>query len=260
MRFSIGANGKNVLSGLAIPCLLLFSAPPDRVTAQDLDKIDKALSIIADYADRTCDRPLEATTEGLKLTGEAEAKLNGVVKKIADLGFKGGVEYINETRKIGALQADVIEALKTSTDCKLHIFDTLNERLLSSIQLQQHNFASFNDRCGTDHEWVKVLDCQDRICKFKQSGGRLEPDSYTEITIQIDNVADVSWAPGDAEVDVSCSVGNCIDYLRYGLTTPDYKQYSLRRLSTYGASFLYFLDGCAEEAADLLNSFRTAHN
>ena len=250
-------SGKKGFRHCAILGSLLFSISAECAAAQDLDKFEKALSIIADYADRTCALPLETTTEGIVLKGEADANLHGVVKAIADLGFQGSAEYVDESGMYGVLQADVLDALKLSTDCKVHVFDALNERLLSSAELQQLDFAAFNDRCGVDHAWVKALNCEDDVCKFKQSGGKLEPDSYHEVTIDIDNVENVSR--DHEEVDVWCRVGNCVDFIHYGLREPDFKRYTLTKGSISAVSLLYFVDGCAAEAAELLNSYQTAH-
>src|SRR5438876_208696 len=60
----------------------------------DLDKQEKALNIIADFADRLCKTvPLEGTNQKLELSGGARAELNEVLKKIAELGIEGAAQY-----------------------------------------------------------------------------------------------------------------------------------------------------------------------
>jgi hypothetical protein len=95
---------------------------------------EKALAEITKTAERICQSaPLEQTSEGLSLTGDAQAKLGGVVGKIADLGVSGGAKY--ETGKsLGVLQKDLIQALQIGNNCKLEVFRVLERDLIQNRQ------------------------------------------------------------------------------------------------------------------------------
>jgi hypothetical protein len=62
--------------------------------------------------------PIEGRESNLTLKGEGNAKLNGLLKNLAELGIDGAVKYQRNEYK-GVLQKDLISALKTTTDCRL---------------------------------------------------------------------------------------------------------------------------------------------
>lgn len=104
------------------------------------EREQKALDVIADFADRMCkDIPLQGTRSGGELSGSAKAELRGVAKKVADLGVEGAAKY-QTGRYESLLQSDLVDALKNSADCKLRIFDSLKDRFLpgsASVGLPQ---------------------------------------------------------------------------------------------------------------------------
>lgn len=94
----------------------------------------RALQLIRETADSICkDIPLEQTGSEVQLSGDAKAKLDSVIAKVVDLGVEGTGKY-KSSRSQGVLQKDLAEALKTSTDCKLVVFNKLVARLLPSSQ------------------------------------------------------------------------------------------------------------------------------
>jgi hypothetical protein len=93
-------------------------------------QVERALKMITDTANQICQSvPLEQTSSGLDLSGDAKAKLGGIAAKIADLGISGTVKYQSEL-SVGVLQKDLITAIQTSTNCKLEVFRTLERDLL----------------------------------------------------------------------------------------------------------------------------------
>ncbi|MGD9209611.1 MAG: hypothetical protein PVI90_02495 [Desulfobacteraceae bacterium] len=99
--------------------------------AESLEEKQKALDIVADFADRMCTKvPLTGEGDNLELTGEGEAQLQGIIKKLANLGFKGAIKY-QDNEYIGYLQKDLISALKNTQSCKLKILKDLKGYLLS---------------------------------------------------------------------------------------------------------------------------------
>jgi len=92
---------------------------------KQLEIQSKALEAILDAADRICvTPPLEEHHSTVVLSGNAKAKLNGVITKIADLGIEGAAAYTTENAK-GVAQAKLADALKTGNDCKLTVLTTL---------------------------------------------------------------------------------------------------------------------------------------
>ncbi len=82
----------------------------------------EALKIISDFANKMCDEiPLEGKYENAELSGEAKAKLNSVLNKLANLRYELAADYQKEGY-IGVLQEQLGEILKDSRDCKQKIF------------------------------------------------------------------------------------------------------------------------------------------
>ncbi len=93
--------------------------------ADSVDDWGKALKIIGDFADRLCkDIPLEGQDKNLELTGSAKAELNGILKKLTNLGIEGAAKYQDTSYK-GVLQKDLASVLKNSTDCRLQVWKDL---------------------------------------------------------------------------------------------------------------------------------------
>jgi hypothetical protein len=119
---------------LALTLMLFFCLPfsSQESYAASLEETEKALNMIADFADRLCkDIPLQGHGDNLELTGSAKAELNGIIKKLANLGLDGAIKYQN-TEYEGLLQKDLVSALKDSTNCRLQIWKDLKDKLISS--------------------------------------------------------------------------------------------------------------------------------
>lgn len=126
----------------AMACLS-FSMPTFAVGS--LEEQEKALNIIADFADRMCkDIPLRGKGNNLELTGSAKAELKGLISKIAKLGVEGAVKY-QDTEYEGLLQKDLVRALEDSTDCRLQVWKDLKGSLLGPIKV---TFPAPLDHCA----------------------------------------------------------------------------------------------------------------
>lgn len=102
------------------------------VVADDLEKQKDALNVIADFADRMCNKvPLIGGTENLELSGTAKAELNGLLKKIADLGIEGAAKYQQDEYE-NVLQKDLATLLRDSSKCKLEVWKDLKDKLLTT--------------------------------------------------------------------------------------------------------------------------------
>lgn len=86
---------------------------------------EEALKLITDTADKICkDIPLEGHGQNVELSGQAKAELSKLVKNLADIGIQGAGKY-EQSQYQGLIQKDLTEALKTSTNCKLTIWNDL---------------------------------------------------------------------------------------------------------------------------------------
>jgi hypothetical protein len=102
--------------------------------ASSLEDQEKALNIIADFADRICSNiRLEGSGSAVELNGEAKAELKGLFKKFANLGM-GGTGKFEETAWSGVLQKDIAAILQKNVDCKLKIVDLLKDKVTSTKQ------------------------------------------------------------------------------------------------------------------------------
>lgn len=100
----------------------------------DLDKQERALDIIAAFADKFCKSvPLEGTVEKIELSTQGKAELSKLLKKIAGLGFEGAAEY-QKTEYVGALQKDIAILLQSNLTCRTTIWKDLKDKLLEKTQ------------------------------------------------------------------------------------------------------------------------------
>ena len=102
--------------------------------ASSLEDQEKALNIIADFADRICKSvPLEGSGSAAELNGEAKAELKGLLKKVATLGIGGSGKY-EEKAWSGVLQKDLADILQKNVDCNLKVFESLKDKIILSRQ------------------------------------------------------------------------------------------------------------------------------
>jgi len=108
-----------------------LSLAPNNCAAQDNTRLKEALSVITDTADKICQTTsLDYPREKSKLAGDAKAKLNGALSKLADLGISGSGSLESENSK-GVLEKHIISAMQTGNMCKLDVFHTLNNELIA---------------------------------------------------------------------------------------------------------------------------------
>ena len=100
------------------------------VSAQDLDAQKAALEVIRDTAKDIC---YTVEQKGQKsetqLTGDVEAKVNGALAKVVDLGVKGSGSIGNEDYH-GVTQEALASTLQSSAECRLRVFERLVEKML----------------------------------------------------------------------------------------------------------------------------------
>ncbi|CAN7354081.1 hypothetical protein [Neorhizobium sp. LjRoot104] len=98
-----------------------------------------AVQIISEYADRICGvMPVNGETSNLTLDGETEAKLNGLVSKLADLGIKGTAKYEFKNFK-NVLQADLPKLIEKQVECKSAVSDKMSGAILDAFKVDDND-------------------------------------------------------------------------------------------------------------------------
>lgn len=114
--------------------LLLICSYGTVKAAPSLEDQKKALDIIADFSDRICDQiPLEGSGASIELNGEGKAALNGLLKKVTNLGIEGAAKYQDE-KWTNVFQKDIANVLKESRNCKLELFKELKDEIIPKQQ------------------------------------------------------------------------------------------------------------------------------
>jgi hypothetical protein len=125
---------------------VLLVSPPmfhHKINAQTINSDKQSLDMIADFADRICSEvALEGSSSNLELSGSAEAKLNGLLKKMAALGIDGAAKYEEKQFK-GLLQKDLRAAIQDRNQCRLKVADTLISKLLRPAIISPPPVARF---------------------------------------------------------------------------------------------------------------------
>lgn len=135
--------------------------------ANDLAEKKEALDVIEDFAVKVCkDIPLIGDEKEYELSGEASAELNGLIKKLVNLGIKGTAKY-KKSKYEGVLREDLVKALKNSADCKLEVFRELKSQLLGEgpsdddqleiVSYDEEEFREYFERRGNPPKVVALL-------------------------------------------------------------------------------------------------------
>ena len=92
------------------------------------------LAAIAEFADKICN-VIPTTGERLsaEVNGNVKAELNGLLKKLGDVGISGTGGYSAE-EYAGVVQKDLADAIKNNSDCKLVVVKLLVDRVLPQAE------------------------------------------------------------------------------------------------------------------------------
>jgi len=100
-------------------------------SAQNLAEQSAALKVIRDTAADIC---YTVEQKGQKsqtqLKGDVQAKVDGALAKIVGLGVQGSGEFTGQDYQ-GVTRDALASAIKSSTDCRLTVFNKLVEKMLS---------------------------------------------------------------------------------------------------------------------------------
>ena len=109
---------------------------PNLAVAQPA-KVDDALAEIFKTATELCQTaPLEHTSQGTTLKGEAAAKVGGLTDKIAGLKVHGSIVASTDTSKTsGVIDGDLPAVMADTNNCRLKVFALLEQDLISRQSL-----------------------------------------------------------------------------------------------------------------------------
>jgi hypothetical protein len=97
------------------------------------EDVARALQEIIDTADRLCGNvATSGQANAARGAGEVKAELNGLVKRLADIGISASGEK-SSTSYEGVVQQELTTALRDVRECKLKIFNVLQEKLLPQV-------------------------------------------------------------------------------------------------------------------------------
>jgi hypothetical protein len=104
------------------------------VNAQGLaEQQEQALKEITQATEVICYTVQQQGQESsTKLSGEVDAKLSGVIARVADLGVKGSGDLNNKEYQ-GVMREELASTLKTSVECRKEVFAKLEEKMLPTL-------------------------------------------------------------------------------------------------------------------------------
>jgi hypothetical protein len=96
----------------------------------NLESQQRALNIIGDFAERMCTRiPLRGSGESLRISAEARADLNQVLRQLADLGAQ--IDVAHETNEYSSvLRSELAASVDKSNECRIRVLEGLKDRVL----------------------------------------------------------------------------------------------------------------------------------
>lgn len=101
---------------------------------------EMALKQISSFATEFCGEYLkEGSSSDLNLKGEAEAKLNGLLSRLAGLGVEGTAEF-SADQYVGVLREELGVEIKSARECRMRIWDDLKH--LVPGRTQDHGVSS----------------------------------------------------------------------------------------------------------------------
>lgn len=148
------------------------------MTAQGLaaelsaDVTARSLSIIGDFADRLCQTvPLTTASNTIELSGTAKAEIQGLIKKLADLGVSAAAKYQTVSSR-NVLQVDLAKVLNESRECRMQVWRDLKGTFKISSLIPTGNFTQPNTTERLPNLWglsywnstSETFDTQVRAC------------------------------------------------------------------------------------------------
>lgn len=209
--------------------------------ASSLEDQEKALNVIADFADRICSNiRLEGSGSAVELNGEAKAELKGLLKKFANLGIGGTGKY-EETAWSGVLQKDIATILQKNADCKLKIVDLLKDKITSTNHEDYTPHAENKDedkKISSGNDLKTVEECFNEAQKIDKRKVRVQ-GKVVKFTASIlnRNWLHLQDGSGDQENNTHDLVVTTLEQVKNGTTVV--VEGILSREKDFGAGYRY---------------------
>src|SRR5262249_19636424 len=113
--------------GLIGAAFALCLLPLRGALGDDLDRQKAALQAIQEFSITICNKVSESgSMEKIEADGDISAGLNGIFKKLGELGLKGSGKF-SVTEWNGIVQEQLSTAIKDNAACKERIFQSLRQ-------------------------------------------------------------------------------------------------------------------------------------
>lgn len=108
----------------------IFAASEASAQPQAIDVQAKALDLITKTADSVCSIVTQhGSSESVNVKGEVKAQLDGLIKKLADLGINGAADWKSDQYE-GVIRTDLASAIQNNAQCKFNVFDKLQAKMI----------------------------------------------------------------------------------------------------------------------------------
>ena len=131
---------------------------PDPVKQPSQIAEDDPLHTIKQFAEELCGSFSQGgSDQSVAFQGDAEAKLKGVLDKLADMGVSGTAKF-DSGKYVGVLQKELGKELQSVRDCRLTVWQDLRVTVLSGQQSASVTQTSNSAFSFTSSGWIDEND------------------------------------------------------------------------------------------------------
>jgi hypothetical protein len=135
----VAARGLIPAIPLALTAMVLVRTMPAKADTRD------ALDLITETAQKICnDVPTAGERQSVEANGDVKAALNGLLKRLGDIGVSGAGKYEAE-QYVGVLQKDLAVVLRENSECKVTVLRLLIDRVMPQAE------AASKEALAQDH-------------------------------------------------------------------------------------------------------------
>jgi lanthanide-dependent methanol dehydrogenase len=138
------------IAAILLSAVILVLGSGTAALAESIEQEQQILNMVADYSDRICNIvQARGSSQSITAKGDIKAELNGLAKKLANLGVTGAAD-ITTSEYEGVLQTDLAKAIADNAACKRGVQDKLVDKLLRPPE-QRQNYNFVKDRALADY-------------------------------------------------------------------------------------------------------------
>jgi len=148
---------------------------------------EQALQEITNTADKICGIvAAKGETSTVAVKGQVNAELNGLAKRLANLGISGTGDITSSSYE-GIVQQDLTSTLKDVRECKLKVFERLEEKLVAAPQKRSDLLEHHESKCSNiDRSGKNVL--ARSIFSLMEEAYKMSADSQAKLFISFDGM------------------------------------------------------------------------